>query len=428
MTRQELQQQIISNLILDENLYFQFSDQLQDYMFKDNHICKSIFDAFVKLVKDSKKPDIITLSKTSGVKFTEISELIQQHNTNIKFENAILFLNSESLRMRLRENLIKYTNLIEVNDPLDAVGLMQKDLNELNTYNAEKVNTFESELNNFLNSIDSDTSTGLQTPFTYLNKITGGLQPSDLIILAAETSQGKTSLALNLAAGIAANNEPGMIASYEMSNNQLIGRILSFETEMPLRNIYKKEISEYDMPNYLERISKIKKYPLYIYDIKNNSINNLCNSVRRHKILFDIKYLVVDYLQLIRLDGTGSREQEVGTISRMLKNLAKELDITIILLSQLHRSKDHIPTLSRLRDSGQIEEAADIVIFIYRQDVYESEGCPDTYSDGTPIKDTAKIYVAKGRNIGIGDFYLKFNKELTKFSNYGSEGNDYNTF
>lgn len=424
MTRQELQNQIISNLILDESLYFKYSDQLQEFMFLDNEICFKIFKAFVSILKDNKKPDIITISKQSGIKFTDITELLRLHNTNIIFENALLFLNSESLRLKLRENLIRYTNVIEVNDPIEAVAIIQKDINELNTYSSEVVNTFKSELENFLNGIETETQTGLKTNLTYLDKITGGLQPSDLIIIAAETSQGKTSLALNIAAGIAQTGQAGMIASYEMSNKQLIGRVLSFETMIPIKIIYKKEVSSYDMPKYLQRIGQIKNYPIYIYDIKNNSINNLCNSVRRHKILFDIKYVIIDYLQLIRLDGTGSREQEVGTISRMLKNLAKELDISIILLSQLHRSKDHIPTLSRLRDSGQIEEAADVVIFIYRQEVYEAEGCPDTYKDGTPIKDTAKIYIAKGRNIGIGEFYLKFNKELTKFSNYDGAGTE----
>ena len=428
MTRKELQEQIISNLILDENLFYQYSDQIKPYMFDDNQTCNVLYDAFSAIVKENKKPDIITLAKKSGIQFTEISEIIQHHNLNINFENALMFLNSESLRARLRENLMKYTNTIEINDPLEAISLIQKDLNELNTYDSEKINTFKNEIEEFLSAIDSDVKKGLQTPFGYLNKITGGLQPSDLIIIAAETSQGKTSLALNLAAGIAATGEAGMIASYEMSKYQLIGRILSFETEIPIKNIYDKNISSYDMPQYLERIKVIKNYPLYIYDIKNNSINNLCNSVRRHKLLFDIKYLVVDYLQLIRLDGSVSREQEVGTISRMLKNLAKELDITIILLSQLHRSKDHIPTLSRLRDSGQIEEAADIVLFIYRQEVYENEGCPDTYKDGTTIKDMAKIYIAKGRNIGTGDFYLKFKKEITKFVNYEQERIDDVTF
>lgn len=424
MTRNELQNQIISHLILDDNLYFQYSDQIQDFLFSDNETCKKIFSAYAAIIKDNKKPDIILLSKNSGVKFTEISELIQAHNTNILFENALLFLNTESLRQKLRENLINYTFLIEQNDPLEAMAKIQKDITEMSGYNSEKINNFGDEIDNFLNNLENNEQTGLQTGFTYLNKITNGLQASDLIILAAETSQGKTSLALNIAASIAANNYPGMMASYEMSNSQLIGRILSAETEVPLKSIYRKEILNYDLATFTAKVNSIRKYPLYIYDIKNNSIDNLCNSIRRHVLLFGIKYAVIDYLQLIRLDGTQSREQEVGTIGRMLKNLAKELSIVIILLSQLSRDKkDPMPTLSRLRDSGQIEEAADIVLFIFRQEEYLEKGYGDTYKDGTSVHGIAKIIIAKGRNIGTGEFYLNFDKELTKFSNYAGNNN-----
>jgi len=428
MTRNELQQQIISNLILDDNLYFQYSDQLQDFLFSDNEVCIKIFRAFANIIKDNKKPDIILLAKTSGLKFTDISELIQAHNTNILFENALLFLNTESLRQRLRDNLINYTFLIDQNDPLEAIAKIQKDINEMTVYNTEKINSFSDELDIFLNHIDNAGPTGLLTEFTYLNKVTNGLQPSDLIILAAETSFGKTSLALNIASSIAARNEPGMIASYEMSNSQLIGRIVSSETGIPIKLIYRKELCDYDLATFTTKVNSIRKYPLYIYDIKNNSITNLCNSIRRHVLLFDVKFVVIDYLQLIRLDGTQSREQEVGTIGRMLKNLAKELNIVIIALSQLSRTKDPFPTLSRLRDSGQIEEAADIVIFIFQQEMCLARGYEDTYKDGNSVFGLAKIIIAKGRNIGTSEFYLNFNKELTKFSNYDSSGTEDATF
>jgi len=428
MTRNELQQQIISNLILDDNLYFQYSDQLQDFLFSDNDVCIKIFRAFANIIKDNKKPDIILLAKNSGLKFTDISELIQAHNTNILFENALLFLNTESLRQRLRDNLINYTFLIDQNDPLEAIAKIQKDINEMNVYNTEKINNFSDEIDLFLNHIENTEQTGLNTGFSYLNKITNGLQPSDFIVLAAETSQGKTSLALNIAASIAANGHPGMMASYEMSNSQLVGRILSSETNIPLKLIYKKQLCDYDLASFTTKVNSIRKYPIYIYDIKNNSINNLCNSIRRHALLFGIKYAVIDYLQLIRLDGTQSREQEVGTIGRMLKNLAKELNICIIALSQLNRAKDPLPTLSRLRDSGQIEEAADIVLFIFRQEEYLEKGYEDTYKDGNSVFGLAKIIIAKGRNIGTGEFYLNFNKELTKFSNYDSPGTENATF
>lgn len=176
-------------------------------------------------------------------------------------------------------------------------------------------------------------------------------------------------------------------------------------------------MTEDDRSKFNAAINDISDSKLYLYDIKNNSIHNLISAIRKHKILFNIEVAVVDYLQLVSGDKGKNREQEIGEISRMLKNIAKELNITVIALSQLNRDKDHYPTMNRLRDSGQILESADNVVFIYRQDMWIGEGYSETYKDGTPADGVAKIIFAKGRNIGVTDFYMDFDPKITKFKN-----------
>jgi replicative DNA helicase len=249
---------------------------------------------------------------------------------------------------------------------------------------------------------------GLKTGFTYYDNFSGGLQKSDLVIVAGETSQGKTSFALNIADYIADHKTPVAIISLEMSNGQLLSRLVCSRINLPIKKIRENILS------FEGAASDYINLPIYVADIKNNGVNSICGMIRAMVMKHNVEVAVIDYLQLVSDKSKGSREQEIGSIARIFKNLAKELNITVIALSQLARDKNRpYPTLARLRDSGQIEEAADVVIFVYRPEAY---GLTDY--NGLQAEGLAEVIVAKGRNIGTCKFFLNFRDETTKFSNY----------
>ena len=257
--------------------------------------------------------------------------------------------------------------------------------------------------------------TGVPTNLRVLNKRTNGLQGGDLIILAGETSQGKTSLAINIADEAGIENDVHVI-SMEMTPTQLTGRLIAMSSGINSNKILTGVLNDSEIAELSHHGSLVASKKIWLDDQSSN-IEKIIVSIRRRKLIYNTKLVVIDYLQLVSSNLRGSKEQIVADIARRLKNLAMELDIPIILLSQLNRldgGKGQQPRLSRLRDSGQIEEAADIVIFVHRPEVY---GMPEL-SDGTPSEDMAEIIVAKGRNVGTGMFNAKFNKYLTKFEDY----------
>jgi len=261
--------------------------------------------------------------------------------------------------------------------------------------------------------------TGIGTGFSAFDKFSCGLQNSDLIVIAGETSQGKTSLALNIC-----NNAAFMfkkkigIYSLEMSENQLGARLMSQVSQISSKKMISARLNPLELEHLNIKIKDLVESQIYIDECSSTSLEYLINSIMGLKIRKDIDLVVIDYLQLIdnRRQG-GIREQEVADTVRRLKNLAKELNIPIILISQLRRDKqDHKPTLSRLRDSGQIEEAADVIWLIYRPDHYGIQTID--FLDGTSYDSQgfAHMIIAKGRNIGTTEFILKFSKKYTTFS------------
>jgi replicative DNA helicase len=254
--------------------------------------------------------------------------------------------------------------------------------------------------------------TGIDTGFKDLNRITNGLQGGDLIIVAAETSQGKTSFALNMAQKAGVENDVYLI-SCEMQAKQITSRMLSYDSEISSNHIQTGKLGNDETERLYHFAESVAANKLLING-NDNDIDKIIASIRVFHATKNIKMVVIDYLQLIATEDRGSKEQQTAKITRRLKNLAKEIDIPIILLSQLSRDKQNpFPRLSRLRDSGQIEEAADIVIFIWRPEMYNIEYFD---FDNSPTAGRAEIIVAKGRNSGTGVFHTTFHKHLTKFS------------
>jgi replicative DNA helicase len=256
---------------------------------------------------------------------------------------------------------------------------------------------------------------GVPTGYKDLDEVTGGLQRSDLIILAARPATGKTSLALCLAYNVAlAGNGTVGIFSLEMSREQLVQRILAMHTGVDTQKLRTGNIRDSDLQGVMEAMGQLSSIPLYIEDSAGLSISDVRSKARRLHAEAGLDLLIVDYLQLMqgRAGRGDNRVQEVSEISRGLKGLARELNVPLIALSQLSRAVEgratHVPMLSDLRESGSIEQDADIVMFIYREELYDRE---------TDKKGIAEIHIAKHRNGPTAVIPLRFDAATTRFQN-----------
>jgi len=268
---------------------------------------------------------------------------------------------------------------------------------------------------------------GVPSGFTLLDNMTNGWQKSDLIIIAARPAMGKTAFVLSMARNIADKDIPVAVFSLEMSNDQLATRMLVNVTELPSEKIKKGQLSIDEMKRMNQGLDYLAQKPIYLDDTPSLSVFEFATKARRLVRDKGVKIIVIDYLQLMNASGMayGSREQEVSTISRSLKQLAKELMVPIIALSQLNRSvesrdkQDKRPQLSDLRESGAIEQDADMVLFIHRPEYYKLEYMSD---NTTPAAGLAEIIIAKHRNGSVGDVILRFMGAQTKFCNYDAGG------
>lgn len=262
--------------------------------------------------------------------------------------------------------------------------------------------------------------TGLCTSFTKLDDMTNGWQPSTLNIIAARPAMGKTAFVLSMAKNMAIDyGYPVAIFSLEMSNLELVNRLVINASEIEGEKIKSGKLSAGEWEDLYSKTQCLNNAPIYIDDTANISVSELTTKARRLKSEHDIQCIIIDYLQLMNASGMnyGSREQEVSIISRSLKGLAKELNIPVIALSQLNRGvesrEEKRPQLSDLRESGAIEQDADMVVFIHRPEYYKimEDG------NGNSNEGVAEIIIAKHRSGSVGDVRLRFTKELIKFSN-----------
>ena len=263
---------------------------------------------------------------------------------------------------------------------------------------------------------------GLGTGFHALDKMTSGWQNSDLIIIAARPAMGKTAFVLSMALNIAMHNDPVAVFSLEMSNLQLVNRLISNACEISGDKIKSGNLSDLEWTQLMSRMQKLQSVPLYVDDTSGLSMMELRTKARRLVREHDVKLIIIDYLQLMTAgQKLGSREQEVSTISRSLKEMAKELNIPVIALSQLNRkledrgNKDKRPQLSDLRESGAIEQDADIVCFIHRPEYYTRSSVDE---EGNNIKGKVEFILAKHRSGGVGSVNMFFRHEYVRFENW----------
>lgn len=341
----------------------------------------------------------------------------------------------------LARDLIRIASTIEnqaFNDGTEIKSLMEYAEGQMFELNQRRVKKDVTKVKDVLNEVvdriraakqNEGGFTGLRTSFNKLDEYTNGWQPSTLNIIAARPAMGKTAFVLSMAKNMAIDyGYPVAIFSLEMSNQELVQRLVINVSEIPGEKIKRGDLSNAEWKQLQTRIECLDNAPIYVDDTANMSVSELCSKARRLSSERGIKCIIIDYLQLMNASGMsyGSREQEVSIISRSLKGLAKELNIPVIALSQLNRGveqrsrDDKTPQLSDLRESGAIEQDADMVVFIHRPEYYGIT----TDKDGNSNEGVAEIIIAKHRSGSVGTVRLRFTKELIKFSNLDFSANN----
>jgi len=326
-------------------------------------------------------------------------------STTIKNKSYDETANPEDIMGYLEESIVELTNFRQTQEYIPIKDIIHKAHDEIMT-KSEK----------------GESVTGVSTGYPRLNLLTSGWQPSDLIIVAGRPSMGKTAFALDLAKNAAKSDIPVAFFSLEMSAIQLVMRMLFNEARFDGSMLTQKKPSAGEWTRLSDACSRLHEYPIYIDETPGLSTSELTAKAKRLKKERNIGLIVIDYLQLMQGPSRESRQQEISSISRNIKTLAKELNVPIIALSQLSRAleqrTDHRPLLSDLRESGSLEQDADIVIFIYRASVY-GEVNPDKYrihDQEIPPEEVAEVIIRKQRNGPIGTVLLHWIKEYTKFS------------
>lgn len=424
------EQYVIGSLLVDPTAYTLVSQYLDEDCFYDP-MCRDIWKAVDNMGKQGMPIDIISVSAELSKQKSNVTAL-DLMNISAQIASSA---HVEYHAIRLQD-LGRRRKLWVVGQQLSKVGLSEEILTaDAHQEAIESIGgVFEKAdgvftLNDAMNSLNEimvknatvgGVTTGTKTGMERFDE-KGGLQKSDLIIVAGETSQGKTSLALCMTRHAIENGAKVAFYSMEMTKEQLTARLLSAKTNIPANNIlYSGSLAPSEIRMIDDARGKLPGENLFFDDKSTSNIDSILLSIRMLKMQKDIDGAVVDYLQILNVNSRStsfSREQAMGDAARRFKNLAKELNIWIIALSQLSRDSNcPEPNLNRLRDSGQIGEAADVVILVYRAEYYNrAYPAPFDNKDDYPTDGTAMIDVAKGRNIGTFKFFMGFNKNTTNF-------------
>lgn len=424
------EQYVIGSLLVDPTAYTLVSQYLDEDCFYDP-MCRDIWKAVDNMGKQGMPIDVISVSAELSKQKSNVTAL-DLMNISAQIASSA---HVEYHAIRLQD-LGRRRKLWVVGQQLSKVGLSEEILTaDAHQEAIESIGgVFEKAdgvftLNDAMNSLNEimvknatvgGVTTGTKTGMERFDE-KGGLQKSDLIIVAGETSQGKTSLALCMTRHAIENGAKVAFYSMEMTKEQLTARLLSAKTNIPADNIlYSGSLAPSEIRMIDDARGKLPGENLFFDDKSTSNIDSILLSIRMLKMQKDIDGAVVDYLQILNVNSRStsfSREQAMGDAARRFKNLAKELNIWIIALSQLSRDSNcPEPNLNRLRDSGQIGEAADVVILVYRAEYYNrAYPAPFDNKDDYPTDGTAMIDVAKGRNIGTFKFFMGFNKNTTNF-------------
>lgn len=433
----DVEEAVLGALMLEKDALTNVIDILSpENFYSDAH--QEIFRAIQNLFNNSEPVDMRTvvsqLRKNGKLEFVGGSFYIAELTSRISSAANIEHHARIILEMSIKRELIRVASEIHhmaYEDTTDVFQLLDKteqslfDISESNI--RKNYDNMRSLMVQAIHQLEErknhkDELTGVPTGFSNLDRVTSGWQKSDLVIIAARPGMGKTAFVVSALRNAAVDFEKAVaIFSLEMSSVQLVNRLISAEAELESDKIKKGNLAEHEWVQLIEKTKKLTNAPIFIDDTPAISILELRAKCRRLKAQHDIQVIVIDYLQLMSGDsgGGGNREQEIASISRALKGIAKELDVPVIALSQLSRAVetrggDKRPQLSDLRESGSIEQDADIVMFLYRPEYYKIT--EDEMGNSTT--GMGEVIIAKHRNGSLENVKLKFIGKFTKFADY----------
>ncbi len=437
----ELEEAVLGALMLEKDAIIELQGIITpEAFYKEAHqiIYKAILDLSMELKPTDyhmvvdKLRQIKKLDAVGGASY--LAELTQKvaSAANVEFHAKIIaqkYIQRELIRVTTEIHKMAYDESLDVTDLIDRAeaeifkvseGHVKRDVQKSRDILTKTLQMIEEA------SKREGGFSGVPSGFTHLDRLTSGWQPSDLIIIAARPSMGKTAFVLSLARNVAVDYNKGVaFFSLEMSAQQLMMRLIVAESELDSRDVRNGHLTPEQWKHLETSIKPLSTAPLFIDDTPALSVFEFRSKARRLKTQYDIQLIIIDYLQLMTAvtdSRNGNREQEVAMISRSLKAVAKELDIPIIALSQLNRSVESRggnkrPQLSDLRESGAIEQDADLVAFIHRPEYYGLT----VDEDGTPTQGMAEIIVAKHRNGAVDTIKLRFRKEQARFTDYDED-------
>ena len=433
----DLERAVLGALMIDNESLSDTIDSLHpEYFYKREH--QKIFEAIVKLFNNTQPVDILTvteeLKKMGEIDFVGGLSYISELTNNIASASNTEFHARIIAEKFIKRSLISISNNIindAFNESVDIFDLLSSAEEKLFTVTEGTLRKSYDKMSvlikGALENIEilrnkEDTLSGIPTGFSNLDRVTSGWQASDLIIIAARPGMGKTAFALSMARNIAIDYKKAVgFFSLEMSSEQLVNRLIASEAQLGANKLRKGDLADHEMIQLHEKIKYLSEAPIFIDDTPALTIFELRAKARRLVKNHKVGILIIDYLQLMHAGGNaGNREQEISTISRSLKGIAKELKIPVIALSQVNRgveSRSGVgskrPMLSDLRESGAIEQDADIVTFIYRPEYYKIF----EWDNGDDSRGQAEIMIAKHRNGSLANIRLKFTAEFARFSN-----------
>ena len=425
----EAEQSVIGSMLMDSRAIETATEILtgEDFYAKQNGI---LFEAMKELNAERKPVDVVTLNAKLAEKQApeemQSPEFIRSildavpTSANVKYYAQIVYEKATLRRLiRISEDITK--DCYDASDPLEDI-LENTEKNVFNLIQSRNTREYEPISEIVINALKkiqkaSETKghvTGLSTGFADLDFKTAGLQPSDFILIAARPSMGKTAFSLSILDHVVLKRgQSAAIFSLEMSKEQLVNRLFAMEAKIDAQNIRSGNLDDTDWESLAEASEVIGGSKLIIDDTPGISATELRSKCRKYKMEQDIQLVIVDYIQLMSSGGrSDNRQQEISDISRSLKSLARELNVPVIALSQLNRAvesrTDHRPMLADIRESGAIEQDADVIMFLYRDDYYNPE---------TEKKNVAEVIIAKQRNGPTGTIELTWQPKYTRFVN-----------
>ena len=425
----EAEQSVIGSMIMDREAIVVASELIsgEDFYNKQYGI---LFETMLELNNEGNPVDLVTLQnrlkekdvppEVSSLEFVRDLITAVPTSANIKYYANIVAEKSTLRRLiRLNEDIANTCYIGKENLEFILEDTEKRVFQLVQRRNTEDFVPIRQVVMNAMDKIETAAKnkgsvTGIPTGFTDLDYRTAGMQPSDLVLIAARPSMGKTAFVLNIAQHVAfKQNLPVAIFSLEMSKEQLVNRMFSLESSVDAQKLRTGQLNDQEWERLIESAGVIGRSNLMIDDTPGISISELRSKCRKFKLEKGLSMIIIDYLQLMSGSGrSDSRQQEISDISRSLKAVARELSVPVLALSQLSRAveqrPDHRPMLSDLRESGAIEQDADVVMFIYRDDYYNHD---------SEKKGVSEIIIAKQRNGPIGTVELAWLPEYTKFAN-----------